>query len=114
MDDSPRSCSHALLTLSVDVDGPAARASWLALVGSATRVDTIARLGSATRVDTIARLGSALRLDTIARLGSATRLDTIARLGSAFGPTREEVSASRVYLCSIASNDISICKSNPV
>ena len=78
-----------LVTLSVDVDGPAARAGWLALVGSATRVDTISRLGSATRVD------------TIARLGSATRVDTIARLGSAIG-TREEVckpSLRVVFIC---------------
>ena len=102
-----------LLTLSVDVDGPAARAGWLALVGSATRVDTIARLRSATRVDTISRLGSATRLntiarlgsttrvDTIARLGSATRVDTITQLGSAIG-TREEVckpSSRVVFIC---------------
>ena len=75
-----------LLTLSADGDCPAARAGWLALVGSATRVDTIARLGSATRVDTIARLGSATRVDTVARLG----------------PTREEVckpSSRVVFIC---------------
>ena len=92
-----------LLTLSVDVDGPAARAGWFmpAASFSLAPLGRLALVGSWTRLDTIARLGSATRLDTIARLGSATRLDTIARLGSAFG-TREEVckSSSRVvFIC---------------
>ena len=90
------------------------------LISPGGLVDTIrhnspVRLGDTIRHDSPVRLGDTIRHNSPIRLGDTIRHDSPVRL--VWPNTRgslQALFAGRVYLCSIASNDISICKSNSV
>ena len=96
-------------------------------LGDTIRHDRPVRLGDTSRHDSPVRLGDTIRHNSPVRLGDTIRRISPVRLGDTIlhdSPVRlvwpntrgslQALFAGRVYLCSIASNDISICKSNPV
>ena len=96
-------------------------------LGDTIRHDSPVRLGDTIRPDSPVRLGDTIRHNSPVRLRDTIRHDSPVRLGDTIrhdSPVRlvwpntrgslQALFAGRVYLRSIASNDISICKSNPV